>query len=195
MKGLRVEVRFDFRGVLLKLEALKRGVRNRLLRKALRAGSRPLVVAARALVPVRRKVKGSNVTPQKLLKKSLGVKIKTYKGGGIVVAVVGARSKKTQIGTRVRGPHKGQPVYENPANIAHLVEKGHAVGLKKGTGFISAAVRRVRMAARKLTGGGARVPEHPFLDPAIQKAAGAAQEEVRKVLEDGLAQIAREGGT
>lgn len=189
MPGLRVQVRYEVGPMMAKLEAVKRGVRNRILRKALRAGSRVVVVAVRALVPVRRKVKGANISPQKLLKKSIGVKMMTYRSG-VVVGVVGARSKKTRIGVRVRGRHAGQAVYENPANIAHMVERGHAVGIRKGAGILGAVARAARRLARRLVGGGGTVPPHPFLDPALKSSKAGAESAIRGVLEEGLKEVA-----
>lgn len=50
------------------------------------------------------------------LRKSLGQKVKTYKSDGTTVAIIGARSRTFQTS-------KGR---RNPANYAHLVEKGSA---------------------------------------------------------------------
>ena len=85
------------------LSALKRGFRNRVLRKSLRAGSRPLIVLARSFVNVR----------SGTYKKALGVVIKN--AGPAVVARIAARPGTS---ATVDGRE------EVPARIAHLEEEG-----------------------------------------------------------------------
>lgn len=58
------------------------------------------------------------------LRKSYGRKVKKY--GSKVVGLVGARKGfRVQIGVRVRGKHKGQPIFADPTKYDHLVEFGH----------------------------------------------------------------------
>lgn len=99
----RVEGLDDILGALRNLE--KRIVRGG-VDKALRAASKPVIEAMRAEVPVET---GS-------LKKSLGLKLRTYKAAGRRVSIIGARSRpyQTKLGKR------------NPAYYAHLVEFGVA---------------------------------------------------------------------
>lgn len=117
------------RELVLALDHLKNAVRNRILRKAVGDGARIIAKAAKQKAPVRSKADApSNITPLKLLKKSIGSKVKVYRNSGKVVGIVGPRTGfKTQIGSRVRKGKKskpGDPIYENPTNVAHLLELG-----------------------------------------------------------------------
>jgi len=97
---------------------------------AMRAAARPVTLAARAKAPVR----------TRLLRKSIGVRVKTYRKNKTAWVGVGPRKGfKTQIGTVSRGPNRGQPIYANPTQYAHLIERGTS-----------------------------RVQARPFLRPAIQ---------------------------
>ena len=88
---------------------------NKILRKAVTEASRIVKTA----------VKGNADATQRFgfLAKSIGVKVKTYKG--VAVAVVGPRSKwsKTK-GVYVKGKHKGEAKMFKPSKYAHLIEKG-----------------------------------------------------------------------
>src|SRR5262249_25938573 len=91
------------------LQEFGRGVRNRVLRKALKKGARLIIQQARQLVPMQ----------TGLLKKSLGVVMRTYKRSGAVVAIIGPREDfKT---TATMG---GRSFNIDPAYYAHLVERG-----------------------------------------------------------------------
>lgn len=91
---------------LAALHGLKQGMRNRIQRKAFTAGAKPIVKAARQLVPER----------TRQMKKALGVKVKTFPSG-VVVALIGVRK-----GFRV--VIDGKPV--DPAKYLHLVLFGRA---------------------------------------------------------------------
>jgi len=91
--------------ILASLRLLEKRIVNGGVSKALRAASKPIVEAMRAEVPVETGA----------LKKSIGLKLRTYKGKRRV-SVIGARKRpyQTPLGKRV------------PANYAHLVEFGVA---------------------------------------------------------------------
>jgi HK97 gp10 family phage protein len=111
-------VAFAIRGKVDGLEDLKRAlagvdgrVRKKALRKGVNAAAGVILKRARQKVPVR----------LGLLKKSLGRKVKVYRKEGAVVGIVGPRTGfRRQVGTT----KDGRPVFENPTQIAHLVEKG-----------------------------------------------------------------------
>ena len=86
------------------LQALEKRIVKGGVDKALRAASKPVIAAIRQEVPVET---GS-------LKKSVGLKLRTYKGNSTRVSIIGARVKAyaTDRGKR------------NPAYYAHLVEFG-----------------------------------------------------------------------
>ncbi len=97
--------------------ALLRELPKKLAKKTLRAGvnqaTKLLLSEAKSRVP----------PSTGLLRKSLGRKVKVYKGA--VVGIVGPRKGfKIQVGVRMRGPNKGTPVYMDPVRYAHLVENG-----------------------------------------------------------------------
>jgi HK97 gp10 family phage protein len=122
-------MRFDVKltGVdhlLKRLFSLKQGMRNVILRRALRAGAKPVWLGAR-----HRAKAGTRE-----LRRSLGTRMKSYRRGGVVVIVIGPRSKNTI----QHPPGSLFPSYTrgyNPARYAHLHEKGtkpHKIPIKRG---------------------------------------------------------------
>lgn len=153
-------IRAQLKGVddlVRQLDALKRG-RSRIMRKALTKGAKLIVAAARRKVPTR----------YGLLKKSLGVAIRSYRGGERLVAVIGPRAGfRVQVGTVVRGGIKskpGDPIMADPVKYAHLVEFGH--------------------------GGAHPAPAHPFLRPALDETGGEVMDAIRNSIIDDLAKLA-----
>lgn len=126
------------------VNTLRKNVRNRVLRPAVSAGGQKVLTAMRRKCPVDKGTRKDG-KPMRLLKRSLGKKIKTYPGGGTVIAIVGPmKGFRTQVGVRKR---TGTPFYQDPANIGHLVEKGH--------------------------GGPHPAPPHPFARPALEESKSA----------------------
>lgn len=80
---------------------------------AVRAAAKPVINRARSLLPTKR----DGSTGQ--LRKSIGVRVKRYKGA--VWAGVGPRPGFKAVKRTTRD---GKPVYHNPTQIAHLVERG-----------------------------------------------------------------------
>lgn len=132
--------------VMASLKALDGKMRKKILQKALRAAVKPVVKAAQAKCPVD---PDPRLIERGLLKKSLGLKMRVYKDGSVVLAVVGARKNfkrrvkatSTQIaaiaatitGTgrarqraiaKALKSDRGQAGYQDPSKIAHLVEFG-----------------------------------------------------------------------
>lgn len=97
---------------------------DKVLKSATRAGANPIVKAMRRFAPTRTGT----------LAKNLAVKIKLYKATGHVVAIIGARSRRVQIASRIGGRRHGQAIYANPAKYDHLVEHG-IYGGKAATHF------------------------------------------------------------
>jgi len=102
-------------------EAMKRGVRGRVLRKAVRAGAAPGVRAA--------KNAGTFEDDTGVLRRSATSKIKTYPSG-ITTAIIGPRNKVVDRYSK----SKNRTVRRNPNNYAHLVELGHRVAVNPATG-------------------------------------------------------------
>jgi HK97 gp10 family phage protein len=175
-------------GLLVRLDRLKQGMRNKILRPALRKGSSIISKAAKANLRAGAKAAGikvmaknktgqvsaESVTAQRetrrfgILERSIGVSMDTK--GGSVVAKIGPRTGfKEQIGVRIRKGTKsniGDAVYESAANIAHLVEFGHA--------------------------GPHPAPAHPFLRPALDNNKAAVQSIMAVEIEKGLLKAAKE---
>jgi HK97 gp10 family phage protein len=60
-----------------------------------------------------------------LLRTSLGVKVKTFRGSGVTVAMVGPRVGIRAVKrVRFKGRFAGQPLVGIPTKYGHLVEKG-----------------------------------------------------------------------
>ncbi len=106
----------------LALRGVDDKVRNKALRKAAVQAAKPITKEMKARCPV----STEPLNPHKgLLKKSIGTKVKMYKGAGVVVVMIGPRQGfRMQVGTRTRGRRKGQPFFQDPTKIAHLVEFG-----------------------------------------------------------------------
>jgi HK97 gp10 family phage protein len=105
--------------------SVKSSLQKKYLRKAQADNARLVLWAVRGRTPKRRG----------LLYKSLGRKVKVYRGRNIVVAVVGARTGfRQQVGTR----KDGTPIFANPVKYLHLVELGTA--RSRGHGMIRAAL-------------------------------------------------------
>lgn len=97
-------------GLVKELSKLGQKTKNQMLRPAVRAGASILNKEMKKQAP---KLRG-------LLKRSIGIKMKTYKNG-TVAAILGARrGYKVKIGTN----QKGQALYADPARYLHLVELG-----------------------------------------------------------------------
>ena len=98
----------------------KQSTRSKILRKAVNAAARPMLQQARQTVPV----------DTGWLKKSLAVRIQTYRNTGAVVAVIGPRSgfqKNRKTGKRSRtafGDKLAAKTNRRPTYYAHLVELG-----------------------------------------------------------------------
>jgi len=152
--------------LLGQLDKLSKAVRNRILKKALAAGAKPVWMAARQGLQTQ--------TGRGILRRSLGAVTKAYRKSGTVVAVIGPRTGfKTQI-----GPKK----YEDPARIGHLVELGHVIMPHRKV--LAGKAERKALRAR---GGLGRVPAHPFLAPAFDASRAAAMSIIRETIWNGIA--------
>ena len=176
---------------LAKFETLKRGARNKYLRKAVRAASDPQLKASRAAMTFR------NDTG--VLRKSLIKKIRTFPSG-ITTAIVGPR-KESVLATD-RG---GRQVIRNPNNYAHLVEFGHRIAVSritKRSQYRHILIRRgkTRIATSKnpfspnveaLHSGD--VPARQFMRPGFVSSQGAATYTFTKKLTEDLMTDAKVG--
>lgn len=137
--GARINVTIEGAEEILKsLEGVKTGVKNRVLRKAIRAALKPVLNAAKANVPVEQ-----GVSPRNWLKKSLITRIATLRRDG-VIGLVGPRTKyETEMTFKPRTIQIGgrtvtlqaKPRKYLATKYAHLTEFGvkpHTITPKSG---------------------------------------------------------------
>ena len=162
-----------------RLLALGRTLRNRILRKAVRAGAKPVRQAAKRLAP---KLTGATAA-------SLTVRISTHKRTGTVYAVVGPQR-------RYQFKRKGKVrSVGTPTKIAHLIlfgtrphslKSGDSLGrtrVSKRTG--KAVITPFRQTGRRHPGAKA----NPFLQRAWAEEMGPALAAMKAVLETELAKV------
>lgn len=174
--------------LIMRLENTPKVFISKILPPAIRAGARPMVRAAKNQVYL-----GGAQKRTGLLKKSIGVKQYTNKKRGQVVGLVGARHGfKSEVTVPVRRHFRGgrSGIYSrtftaDPANYAHLVERGHRIAVgasgraEKGVKF--ARVRRFRGGREKFYEGTATehtktmVAPRPFLGRAFKQTSKLAQ--------------------
>jgi HK97 gp10 family phage protein len=117
--GIRLRVKVEgVSEILRSLREADEKVAKKSLRQAVNEATKPVLREAKAGVP----------TATKSLKKSLGRKVKSYKGGRIVFALVGARKdskgKPAKFRRQVRRSKVGKEITRNPVKYLHLVEGG-----------------------------------------------------------------------
>lgn len=111
--------------VLTAMKGIKLGLRNKALRRGILKAGRRVAKAAKALAPVDTTTAG--LMERNVYKKSLTAKVSVK--GDRVVGIVGPERKRVQVNVRRRkgkDSEVGDPVYQNPGNIGHLLEFGHA---------------------------------------------------------------------
>lgn len=151
MAGFAVYVKTEgLEQALRKLDVLKGSAQTRVVRGALTKASVPVLDAMKAKCP----------TLHGNLKRALGRKT-TKRRGGATVILGARRGFRKQIGSISRGLNKGKPIFEDPANIAHLVEFGH--------------------------GGPHPAPPHPFARPAWDETKDEAMAIATRETEAGFA--------
>jgi HK97 gp10 family phage protein len=152
--------------LMLTMDRLKRGPKNRILRKMVNRGSAIESKAMKAKAPLWSSIGDSTLAARArgILRKSIGVKVVSY--AKAVVGLVGCRTGfKTQIGVRKRGKNIGQPVYFSPEKVAHLIEFGH--------------------------GGPHPAPPHPFARPSWDENRSRIQSEMADIAAREIADLAR----
>lgn len=106
------------------LKGLAKRIQRAVLRKAMSRAGTVALQTMRPLVAIERPVDALSRARTRLLRRSLARKVKVTRDG-VTVAVIGPRTGFGRvIGTRQRGPNKGQPIVYDPARTAHLVDRG-----------------------------------------------------------------------
>ena len=180
-------------GMLGVLDDVEKKAARKGIRRGITDGSRAVLQAARANVP----------EDTKSLKKALGYRVRSYRGGVSVVGVVGARrdvkgDKKQRfrfkVGERTKADGTKADVYAVPANYVHLVEFGtqpHALG--KGSSLLR--VKRGRVTRRGAGQHGAMHPgarPQPFLRPAYHSTKGQVTAAVVRRVGEEIDNLARQ---
>lgn len=138
MAGDGFQVSSELKGMneaIARLNGLKQGARNKILRPAVQKMTRIVARGVKSLAPVSgekyvRKTVNKDYSLNErivkgLLKKAVAAVVGTTRDG-IVVGTIGiSKGFKTYVGQRTKGKKKGSPIYYDPARIAHLVELGH----------------------------------------------------------------------
>lgn len=145
---------------LYRLKELNRGVRNKILRPALRAAGKPIIAAVRDRLPER----------SGWLKKAQAAKVKTYGRSGAAVLLVGPRTKYKS------------PAGEVPTNVMHLVEGG-----RKGVRPLKS--RGMPLAAGVLRGSAREVRGRPAIGPAVAATQQAVEAILAAEFTAGLAKL------
>jgi hypothetical protein len=141
------------------LHGMARQTANQVLRPAVSAAMTPVLKAARANMP----------ESSGLAKKTLAKKVWANRGTGTVGAVVGV---KTNSGAFITRPD-GSALFEDPANILHLIEGGRGpvvAGVSTRTSRASGQTKQVATGKAVLKSGG----QGPgtFFGPAVKQALG-----------------------
>jgi HK97 gp10 family phage protein len=153
-----------------RLRELDHRIARKYMKKALQIVAKQVVKDARSLVPIRTEGLPPGYRGG-ALKRSLGVRIKVYQRGAVVVALVGPRRDRKGRPARFRLRLAAKPGAKNPnktnfiyaSNYAHLIEFGTS-----------------------------RSPAKPFLRPAAQRNRSFAVSTVTRMLREGL-QVYRQG--
>ncbi|HYE20977.1 MAG TPA: HK97-gp10 family putative phage morphogenesis protein [Tepidisphaeraceae bacterium] len=170
--------------ILRRLADIDKKVARKALREAINEATKPILKDAKAGV----------ATDTKLLKKALGRKTKTFRGGLVATGIVGVRKQfKGKKGERQRTDKfrvkvgtdsQGRAVYMDPTNYAHLVEFGtrpHTIGAGD-------RLRRKGRSSKQIQRGfrhpGAR--PQPFIRPARDKNKSGTKAIVGRVLGNAL---------
>lgn len=169
--GIRAEID-GVRETVANLMGLPQALRNRVLRPAVTKASRRVAKAAKASRGLANSAWFYGPVTVGLLRRSIIHKVKTYsRNGGTIVGVIGPQTGlRMQVGTRRRQGKKsnvGDPIYYDPAKIAHLVEFGH--------------------------GGPHPAPAHRFMETGYKATRAENQKEFAADVESGLAQLAAKG--
>ena len=120
--AFKIQAKLEDKGLqklLEKLSTLPKKVQKKTLNKAIAAGNRIILGAAKARV---RRRTG-------MLARALGQRVKIYRSGGVVVGITGPRTGyvKTRTGRKATALAKRfAAAGVKPTKYAHLVEQGHS---------------------------------------------------------------------
>jgi HK97 gp10 family phage protein len=160
-----------------RMESLKQGVRNQILRKAVRAGAKAPRELAKRLAP----------RDSGILARSMSVKIKTSKKKpDLTYAVVGP---KRGIQTKKKA---GAIQWARPSKYMHLVEYGTKAHSTKSGDTVGRTLKRKKGADKVIphvqTGQKVKgAKANPFLEKAWRTTAMVAREDMRRVVEEEVA--------
>jgi len=174
-----ITIKLDLTGereLMRKLDRLSDKAGRRALRKAMRAGARPIVKHAKQLAPVgkRTEEKGEG------LKESIGTRFRWYGRTGTDVAVIGPRIKykKERVGGKLRvvKDAQGKRVTEKFGQHGYIIEYGTKPRYTKKGAFRGLG------------------PAMPFMRPAWDAEKGASERAAVRKLREEVEKEARRGG-
>ena len=182
-------VSFSLKGdkeLMRKLKALEKKTQAKVVRSAV----------TKAMTPVRRRMRADAPKRTKTLVRAIQKKVKVYPRAGVVVGLVGvSRGFKRAVGVVRSGKGKGRVVYEDPANIAHLLEYGHNI-VKAGS--LSTHTKRrgvgkgVDQVKEKGTGQVVGfVRARPFIKKALSSGQGQVFGDYRRLVKAGILKLAK----
>lgn len=157
------------------LDGLKDSLKNKIMRKWMDAAGKVIRDEAKKRAPVLRDRKKYPHLIPGLLKKSIGVKVKTYKSG-VTVAIIGPRTDYRS----VRDPGTGKVVRQTKKNATKFA------AIAKGGAFIQNPTKYAHL----LELGTKKMAARPFLRPAIESKRGEAIQIGIRVINQEIAKLA-----
>lgn len=158
-----VKATVDTGGGAARLAEFGRTIRNRVLRKAVNAGTKPVYDAAKASAPV------SSGT----LKKAQGRTVKTYKDSGVVVGIVGTRTR----------PTFRRQVTLKRDRIFRMSKRGIAFRVVKPSAKQLTAIRDPRFYMHLIIKGTRRTRKNDFIHAAWARSQAQAKEQMLSKLQ------------
>ena len=160
----------ESKGVTIKLSELAKAVAKKILRRAMLAGTK---------APYKQmKANAKSVADTGLLAKSIGRKVKVYRGSGVVVGVIGPQAGFRRI---VERPKKG-------SRRAKFIKETLGIKYGKGTGRI---IMDPNNYAHLVELGSRRSRAHPFMRPAWDTAKAESEAAIAATLKEGIEEAVR----
>jgi HK97 gp10 family phage protein len=169
-----------------RMKSLKDGVKNRILRKAMRAAASPILIDSRANAP----------RQHGTLEKSLALKIATNKKTGAIYAVIGPKRRfKVAVADGVTRSHIAIPTQYTHLVILgvrpHSTRKGDTLGRTRISKKGKASITPHKQTQSLHPGAAAQ----PFLQKVMRSNAQAALVEMRRVIGEEIRKLLSKSAT
>lgn len=156
----------DLRSVSVAFSDFAKGVRQRVLRKVVNAGTKPLFDAIKPLIP----------TETRLMRKAFGRVVKTYRESGVVFGVIGVRTR----------PSFRQEVRIKRNRVFRLSKRGRAFRVLKPTPAQLTMTRWPRKYLHLVLKGTKRTRANNFMLAGYNAGIGAARAAMRQKMAEEL---------